>query len=360
MHGGAPGPTYTWQPMSHDPAAGNRPPARVLLVEDDLVTAHLVQHLLEADGEYRVILAQDGIRGSQLVRDGEWDLVITDINLPGADGLEVMRTCKETNPDTPVLATTGHTSPGYAERAFQAGADDLLLKPLKKTELVEKVFALISRKRRRRDVRVPTVLAVGIRPGDVEAGCGGILMKHRQQGFRAVILTLLDDRVEGARVAAEALGAIGVSGQLPRGTPPTEEDILAVLKAVIDELRPVTLYIPSPHDDREEAARCYRAAIAAAGPIPNFYCYQTSASTLEFRPSIFVDVREHLEAKLAALGRLGSGDGAVIPDPERVRATGLYWGRVVEDGVAEPLERVRGSRDGPAAPRPGTRGAGDA
>lgn len=334
--------------MTTEGQAPEGQPSRVLLVEDDLVTAHLIQHLLEDTGSYRVTLAQDGIRGSQLVRDGEWDLVMSDINLPGVDGLEVMKASKKASPDTPVLATTGHTSPGYAEQAFRSGADDLILKPLKRTDLLEKVFVLVSRKRRKQESHAPTVLAIGLTPGDAEAGCGGILLKHRDQGFRVVILTITGDRSEQSVAAAEVVGSIGVSGGLTMPPPPTEEELVTVVRVVVEELRPVTIYIPSPHDTDESAQQCYRATISVASQIPNFYCYQTLTSTLAFHPSIFVNIAQQLDTKLEALACFDPrGWEGPYPDADRTRATAIYWGRHLDHGQVEPLERVRGSRDGP-------------
>ena len=65
---------------------------QILLVEDNLTDAILIRTLLEQDENLRVTLAQDGIRGCQLAEHQRWDLVVTDINLPGRDGIEVIQT----------------------------------------------------------------------------------------------------------------------------------------------------------------------------------------------------------------------------------------------------------------------------
>ena len=122
-----------------------------------------------------------------------------------------------------------------------------------------------------------------------------------------------------------------------------------MVRVVAHELRPVTIYIPSPHETDESARLCYRATISVASQIPNFYCYQTLTSTLAFQPSIFVSIEQQLETKLEALASFDPrGWEGPYPDPDRTRAAAIYWGRHLDHGPVEPLERVRGSRDGPA------------
>ena len=93
----APPPTISAKTM----ARGKLKKAQVLVVEDNLTDAILIRSLLEQDERLRVTLAQDGIRGCQLVEGQRWDLVVTDINLPGRDGIEVIQACKASQPLTP-------------------------------------------------------------------------------------------------------------------------------------------------------------------------------------------------------------------------------------------------------------------
>ena len=90
----------------------------VLLVEDTLEEALLLRTLLEEELGCKVTLAQDGIRGCQLAENQTWDLVVTDLNIPGRDGMEVIRTSTESHPETPVLATLAHV---YAARPTAMG-----------------------------------------------------------------------------------------------------------------------------------------------------------------------------------------------------------------------------------------------
>ena len=114
--------------MSADPG---QQPIRVLFVEDAFDQAMLVKAFLQsAPGDFQVTHSQDGDHAARLLREREWSLLITDLNLPGIDGFDLCRIAKTVNPSLPILAVTGYTGAHYQEEAFRAGATDLLLKPL--------------------------------------------------------------------------------------------------------------------------------------------------------------------------------------------------------------------------------------
>jgi len=79
-------------------------------LEDNLTDATLIRTVLERDGDIRVTLAQDGIRGCQLVESHRWDLVVTDFNLPGRDGIEVITASKTNQPNTPIISTSAYSA----------------------------------------------------------------------------------------------------------------------------------------------------------------------------------------------------------------------------------------------------------
>ena len=82
---------------------------RILFVEDAFDQALVVKSFLQSAGGYEVVHSQDGDQALKLLEEQEWDLLITDLNLPGTDGFEVIRAAKERDPSIPVLATTGYT-----------------------------------------------------------------------------------------------------------------------------------------------------------------------------------------------------------------------------------------------------------
>ena len=111
---------------------GSSQPLRVLFVEDAFDQALLVKAILQSHGNYVVSHSQDGDHAAKLLEEETWDLLITDLNLPGLDGFELCRLAKANHPGLPVLAVTGYTGAHYQEQAFRAGASELLTKPLER------------------------------------------------------------------------------------------------------------------------------------------------------------------------------------------------------------------------------------
>ena len=159
--------------------------AAILLVEDDASQARLMSHWLEAEG-YSVATVEDGNQAMQRISEGNLSLVISDVDLPGASGLNVLETAK--NAGIATILVTAHPAVQLASEAIDRGVDAYLLKPLNRARLVKVVEGVMD--------KVPevvaerTVLAVGIAPGDVEWGCGGSLLAMAADGCRIVQLVL--------------------------------------------------------------------------------------------------------------------------------------------------------------------------
>lgn len=323
----------------------------VLLVEDTLEDALLVRTLLEKHFGFRITLAQDGIRGCQLAENQRWHLVVTDLNLPGRRGVEVVRASKEAFPDTPVLAITGYQED---TDAVESGADRVLAKPLDKDELLGAVAALEKIPRRTRasrglepDERV--VLAIGGLPGDVELGCGGILLGQRAFGHHLSIFVLsaggrkehVAERRAEAERAAERLGAELVLPDEFGSEIPSQERMTRWTAEVIERVAPDILYTPSPRDVRSSRAHTHRAAATCGASVRRHYAYQSATTTLDFEPSLFVDIGEYFEGKLDLLSEYRTApDFRPHLQPDIVTSSAEYWGRFLGYSVAEPLEVV--------------------
>jgi DNA-binding response OmpR family regulator len=134
---------------SQRPGAGSyrtvQPFVRILLVEDDLPVRNAMQHVL-ATAQYKVVSAQTGEEALKLIRQGYFDLVLTDVRLPGIDGVEVTRQSKQHNPRTPVLVVSGVPDPDLETRALGAGATFFLRKPLGAQELQTVVAGILERR----------------------------------------------------------------------------------------------------------------------------------------------------------------------------------------------------------------------
>jgi two-component system response regulator ResD len=121
----------------------------VLVVEDDRTVADVVQRYLENDG-FNVHVAADGPAGLRAAVDGDADLVVLDIMLPGLDGMEVCRRLRATR-DVPVIMLTARGQEPDRVRGLQLGADDYVVKPFSPRELVARVRSVLRRTRRADD-----------------------------------------------------------------------------------------------------------------------------------------------------------------------------------------------------------------
>ena len=105
-----------------------RPQPRILVVDDEPHVVQIFQDLLAQRG-YEVISSNNGDDAIVKVTTGHFDLVLTDINLPGVDGLEVVRAAKAADKDTCVILITGYASTTTAIDALRQGAYDYITKP---------------------------------------------------------------------------------------------------------------------------------------------------------------------------------------------------------------------------------------
>jgi CheY-like chemotaxis protein len=80
----------------------------------------------------------------ELVKSKYFDLVLMDIQMPGMDGLTATKIIKSQFPHLPVLAVTAHAFLEEIEKCREAGCDDVITKPIKKTELLEKIFRYLD------------------------------------------------------------------------------------------------------------------------------------------------------------------------------------------------------------------------
>ena len=102
--------------------------ARILVVDDEIQVVHIFRDLLTQQG-YEVEDCDNGDDAILKVTNGKFDLVLTDINLPGVDGLEVIRAAKASDKDTCVILITGYASTTTAIDALRQGAYDYITKP---------------------------------------------------------------------------------------------------------------------------------------------------------------------------------------------------------------------------------------
>src|SRR5208337_2266142 len=111
----------------------NRKP-RVLVVDDEEVARKNVSHILEKDA-YEVLTAEDGRDALAKLSEASFDVVISDLKMPGVSGLEVLESIRQTRPDTRVIMVTGYATVSSAVEAMKKGAFSYISKPFKLEEV---------------------------------------------------------------------------------------------------------------------------------------------------------------------------------------------------------------------------------
>lgn len=112
----------------------------ILLVDDDDDLRQVISDFLEKRG-HGVTAVSDGLK-ALLYLDGHIDLLITDIHMPGLNGIDLLRTVRQRYPDLPVILMTAHGTLDTAIAALRHRAYDYLQKPIKLVELLEAINRL--------------------------------------------------------------------------------------------------------------------------------------------------------------------------------------------------------------------------
>lgn len=133
--------------------------ARILIVDDEKGMRRILQILLKSQG-YEIKLAQDGDEAWSMFQQVPCDLVITDLKMPGIDGMELLGLINKQNPDVPVIVITAYGSVDSAVKAMKKGAYDYITKPFENEEIkivVAKALSFSSMKHENRYLREAVV-----------------------------------------------------------------------------------------------------------------------------------------------------------------------------------------------------------
>jgi CheY-like chemotaxis protein/LmbE family N-acetylglucosaminyl deacetylase len=330
---------------------------RVVVVEDDADVAFYTKTVLEKRGGCEVVTVSDPSLARAVIADFRPDVVVTDIEMPGLNGLELMAQIREDRPGLPIVVMTAHISVDYAVGALNGQADEFLIKPISASDLVTAVMRLAAdgRANSSSESSRQQVLAIGVRPEDVVLGVGGVLSAHRAAGdvVTVVALTRGGSSIEVAArqteslASAEQLGARLFLEDLVAAEISAGGATLDTLRRIVDEVKPTIVYTHSIHDDEPANRAAHEATLAAASEVPSVVAYQGPTSTVDFRPSKFVSIDGYADAKIRLLESFASNSESTFLEPEFVLATARYWGRFGGGSMVEPLEVEREAADAP-------------
>jgi len=203
----------------------------ILIVEDERKTREYLQKGLGESG-YVVDTAADGVDGLHLALTGDYDLVILDVMLPGADGRQVLRALRREKP-TPVMFLTARDEVEDRVGGLELGADDYLVKPFAFAELLARVRTVL----RRGAPREPEVLRIG----DLEVD---VIRRRARRGEDRISLTNQEFALLSllARRAGEVLSRSFITSQVWDINFDTDTNVVEVavrrLRAKLDDPYP--------------------------------------------------------------------------------------------------------------------------
>ncbi len=119
---------------------------RILAVDDEAVVRKSISRIFSGS-EYEVTTSPSGGLALETAQEAEFDLVITDLKMPGLNGIEVLKAIRVLQPDVPVVLITGYATVDTAVEAMKSGAFDYITKPFEPEELIRKVEAVLGRPR---------------------------------------------------------------------------------------------------------------------------------------------------------------------------------------------------------------------
>lgn len=196
---------------------------------------------------------------------------------------------------------------------------------------------------------MPSVLAIGAHPDDVELGCGATLLAHVAAGDTVTVLVLTGgeagpgtaNRFAEQRAAAETLGVSVRWGGLLDCSLTADAATVRLVERVLEETSADLVYVHAPDDSHQDHRAAAAATRSAARRLPRVLHYQ-SPSTLTFNPTVFVDVTAYLSGKVAALREHASQvELSAMVEPDAVEAAARYWGSQARLGYAEAFVPTR-------------------
>lgn len=145
---------------------------KLLLVEDDEALAFMEKSTLEdLIGGYEVMTAYNGKDGIKIWKDFKPEVIISDIDMPIMNGIEMVKRIRELDTDTLILFTTNLTSPSNLQEGYDAGADNYIKKPFVPNELDAHIKSLIRLKNGGKSKNITNYIRIGKHILDPEHAC---------------------------------------------------------------------------------------------------------------------------------------------------------------------------------------------
>jgi DNA-binding NtrC family response regulator len=129
---------------------------KILIVDDEPDMLKLLGMILRQKTTYEIVTTNNPVEALDMARNGCYDLVITDLKMPGLDGLELLQAVRTCDEDIPVIIMTAYGTIESAEEALRKGAFDFITKPFRKEQIlftIEKALKWLRLQRENRSLR---------------------------------------------------------------------------------------------------------------------------------------------------------------------------------------------------------------
>ena len=123
---------------------------RILIIDDEVDMLMLLRMIIEDNTEYDVETTNSPTEGIKLFREENYDLVITDLKMPGLDGMDIFDEFKELKPEVPIIMITAYGSMETSDEALRKGVAEFITKPFRKDSIlftIKRVLELASVRR---------------------------------------------------------------------------------------------------------------------------------------------------------------------------------------------------------------------
>ena len=124
---------------------------RILVIDDEPDMLMLLRMIVEENTDYEVGTTNNPSEALKMFTEENYDLVITDLKMPGMDGLEVFDELVALRPDIPVIIITAYGSPEAADEALKKGVSDFVTKPFRKDTIIFTVNRVLELARLKRE-----------------------------------------------------------------------------------------------------------------------------------------------------------------------------------------------------------------
>jgi DNA-binding response OmpR family regulator len=202
----------------------------VLIVEDDPAITLGLRMNLEAEG-YKVLSAEDGEKGLEVVREDDPDLILLDVMLPNMNGFEVLRTVRREGHTMPIIVLSARTGEMDKVTGLELGAEDYVAKPFSLAELLARIRAALRRGAPPKQPRTVTFGDVVVDPEARDVKKGDALVEMTATEFDVLMCFL---EAKGRALTRDEIFR-DVWGPNHHGTPRTIDNFVQQLRAKLEE-----------------------------------------------------------------------------------------------------------------------------